>query len=721
MARFRWAFIGLFLSQAYFSLAAPTSPSQEPCAQVAAAQAKRRSEDPKAVNFTVSAELAHACLASVPFKSKDALQLIDGLSYFWDWQTTKDYLKNPPRGYRVPGTDLEGGLAKIRDKAARNRYRGELEFQTELDALVRTVHDGHFNLGMDLITTFTFTRSGLGPIASLSEDGKHFPKIYSLGRSGLDLFLSFSHIANIIVHKDDLQGRSTKPSAIKTIDGHDAVAWLAVYSYKQYFQDPDALYNGLLYNLPRTRVSANGAFWSTRAIDTGSKITVGFENGTTKGYENTATSTANFTGVKDGQTFYEKFCSGTTPAASLSEDSREKTFPYFTADPSSESSPIAATPRSIPLAEPIRESKDGAVAGYFLEGDHANVAVLSLRSFVGAASSNDPLSEYSDTITKFLEDCRKASKERLIIDVSGNRGGTIFLGYDAFKQLLPKGKIDTPMNLRAIEQFDIMGTKINYLLNNRTAPNSPAAERERNDIFDLNAYVDVDGKKFKSWPDYFGPDRVGTFNFTRLAYWDFNNIEMSLKSGGLIVSGYGNRSNIAPQAFKTENMVLVTDGICASTCAIFADLLNRNGIKSIATGGHPRAAPMQAVGGVKGTQVLSFKELWSEADLVFSKYSTPEEQHKLENTRLGMMVRRGKYVLGRLLDGGTGGRVNYRNAVWPSDPNRVPRQFVYEPADCRMWLTKDALVDVKRWWGTVAGSWWGNKSGCVPGSTPRPG
>ncbi|EEP79406.1 predicted protein [Uncinocarpus reesii 1704] len=694
MTRFNQAFFGLLLSQVSLGLA---SPSQEPCAQVAAAQQKQWQENPEAPNFTVSAGLAQACLASVPFKSKDALELIDGLGYFWDWQTTKDYVRNPPRGYLLPPTDLDGGLRRIRHKAARNGYKGELEFQLDLDTLVRSVHDGHFNLGLDLITTFEFRRSELGPLVSISENGRSFPKVYSLY---------------------DLQGRAKKPSAIRTIDGENAAKWLTEFSFKGSFQDPDALFNGVLYTLPRTRVSGLGSFLTSRAVLTGAKTSVRFENRTTMEYDNFARSSANFTGVTDGKSFYEKFCTPSVSAASLSSSS-EKHSPFMTADPGFESTTAVVAPRSNPDLEPIRESTDGAVAGYFLKGERSNVAVLYLRNFVGFALNADPLWEYSDTVTKFLADCREAKKEKLIIDVSGNRGGTIFLGYDTFKQLLPEGKIETPFNLRAIEQFDIIGTKVNRLLDNPSDPKAPAAERERNDIFDINSYVDVDGKKFDSWADYFGPEKVGRFKFANLAYWDFHNEEMSLKAGGLIVSGYGNRSDVAPQAFKTENMVLVTDGICASTCAIFADLLNRNGVKSIATGGHGRFGPMQAVGGVKGTQVLTFRELWDSAQRVFAEYSTPEEQQKLKNTQLGKMISKGKYVLERLLDGGHGGRVNYRNAVYPDDKDRVPRQYVYEPAHCRMWLTKEALLDTNRWWTTLANDWWGRKSRCVFGSRPK--
>lgn len=53
-----------------------------------------------------------------------------------------------------------------------------------------------------------------------------------------------------------------------------------------------------------------------------------------------------------------------------------------------------------------------------------------------------------------------------------------------------------------------------------------------------------------------------------------------LNSGGIDISGYLNRSNITTQPFKAENIVVVTDGYCASTCTIFSELMRQQGIFS---------------------------------------------------------------------------------------------------------------------------------------------
>src|SRR5690625_2184675 len=99
--------------------------------------------------FIVPASLAYDCLTSVPFKKEDAVRLLDGLSAFWEWQSTVDYLKNPPEGYMLPGTDIFAWLDDIRSKANADQYENEYAFQAEVRDLAVSVHDGHFTLELD--------------------------------------------------------------------------------------------------------------------------------------------------------------------------------------------------------------------------------------------------------------------------------------------------------------------------------------------------------------------------------------------------------------------------------------------------------------------------------------------------------------------------------------------------------------------------------------------
>ncbi|EFR00207.1 hypothetical protein MGYG_03210 [Nannizzia gypsea CBS 118893] len=692
MVRFYQAIAGLLLSTAGIISAVA------PCGQVAEAQKQQKQLDPNADKFNVTAHLAHECLVSVPFRLNDGLRLIDTLPLYWDWQSTQDFLADPPEGYPLPPTDLKRGLAKIRERAVRGGYRNEYEFQNDVESLVRSVHDGHFWLPLDLISFFIFRRTEIGSLVSLSDDGKKFPKLYS---------------------KNDLSESADAP-AIKTIDGQDAIQWMENSSLEGLQQDLDALYNGMFLNLPLNNESSLGAFRSRHGIYTGDNTKLVYEDGTTKEAENYAFFTQDLTGVTDGDSFYEKFCTGRDNSGDLlragKAEEKYKEHHFFIAGPipSQNSQPPAhVAARDLPpVPKPDYETPDGSLAGYFLDGQHSNTAILHLRNFGGEANTSQPLMDFSETTTKFLEGCRKTRKKKLIIDVSGNPGGVIFLGYDVFKQVLPEGKIETPSNMRAIEQLNITGSKINYLLSHPQDPKAPEAKTQRNDIFDIDVYTNTDGSKFPSWAALYGPEELPQGMFTHPTLWDLNNTEAS-ERGGIVVSGYGDRSHIAPQAFKTEDIVIVTDGICASTCSIFTDLMRRHGVKFIAVGGRPRPGPMQAVGGVKGAQVLNFGYLHHLATYIYDKLSTDEERLQLDKTQTGEMYNKGSYVLGRLHERGKDGTINFRNAVYTEDKQRIPRQFVYEPAECKMFFTREALFDPKAWWGRIAQSWWGDKSLCI--------
>lgn len=63
-----------------------------------------------------------------------------------------------------------------------------------------------------------------------------------------------------------------------------------------------------------------------------------------------------------------------------------------------------------------------------------------------------------------------------------------------------------------------------------------------------------------------------------------------------------------------------------------------------------------------------------------------------------------------------GARINFRNAVRDSDASQTPLQFVYEPANCRLFYTIDDMYDMTALWGRVYNATWGGAP-CVSGST----
>jgi hypothetical protein len=66
---------------------------------------------------------------------------------------------------------------------------------------------------------------------------------------------------------------------------------------------------------------------------------------------------------------------------------------------------------------------------------------------------------------------------------------------------------------------------------------------------------------------------------------------------GFTVTGYLDRTNFT-QPFAAEDIIMLYDGFCASTCASFSEFMRTQaGVKSIAMGGRPNDRQIQAIGG----------------------------------------------------------------------------------------------------------------------------
>ena len=203
-----------------------------------------------------------------------------------------------------------------------------------------------------------------------------------------------------------------------------------------------------------------------------------------------------------------------------------------------------------------------------------------------------------------------------------------------------------------------------------------------------------------------------------------------LNSGGIYVSGYLNRSNITTQPFAAEDIVVVYDGYCASTCTIFSELMTTQGhVKTIALGGRPNKDIIQAVGGVKGT--LTANRIIASYDRLTKYYIGTNDfpySYILYGVELPFKIQHyhdadyyNTTALGAYSDlplwRSTDSVVNARDGIGPHDPTQTPLQFIYQPADCRIYYTADMIVDETAVWKTVADVAFKGQTGhCVAGN-----
>ncbi|KAK5574253.1 hypothetical protein LTR43_000536 [Exophiala xenobiotica] len=710
------------LANALKPRATPTS-TNIACGYASSASQSYLSSHPSATAVEIPADLAYQCLKSVPNYQEPAIRLIDSLRTYLEFQSTIEYLQDPPSGFLFPAVDLYGELDKIRENVFGEQYESEYDMQLEITALLNTARDGHLSWQADLLGAFTFLRGGgsnLG-LVSVSEDGIESPQAY----------LASDLVANNVGLTKVQPVTVYTPSPVESIDGMDVVTFLLKQSMVGLSQDPDALWNQNFFQIGNrgTRNFVAPIYYP------GPVTNVTFCNGSTHQITNVARVNFPLDGIATGEEAYAAFCPGAlaSASASASATAAASSDALSTAIASSTEAPPSSP--TIPLYPyPAIKHSANSVAGYYLnDTGYTDVAVLQVQNF--EAADEDPLTysmEFQAVVQKFLNAAVKTGRRKLIIDLQGNPGGHVDLGTDLFAQLFPSIPPNSKSNMRDHLGFWILG---NVASSNATAATKTSDGGEDELVSELTymplsyqSVVTDNLKDFSDFNDFYGPNELYGGNFSSFFQNNYTDSSASDFDGtGIIVTGTNNRTNFR-QPFAAQDIVVIYDGYCASTCTVVSEYLKSlAGVQFIALGGRPQSGPMQAVGGVKGTQVFQFvPNLYQWLDL----WESPE------NNLLGLANGTiwDNFTLDPILrsqvgvtDAGTGGGVNGRNHFRFGDESETPLQFVYEAADCRMWWTREMLYDPVFLWKRVASMAFTERKGtqfnskyCVQGSTGHP-
>ncbi|KAL5086249.1 hypothetical protein Trisim1_009576 [Trichoderma cf. simile WF8] len=641
----------------------------EPCAEVSNLWAAQISSTALP---SVPASLAYACLNTIPLHKDAGIELIDSLEPYLEWQTDAAYKADPPADYFYPPHDIFKALAGVRADLVADKYTNEYEFQVDLYARVfAPAHDGHFVFYPDALTiAFEWTRAK--PIVSISENGRDLPVVK--------------------LYEDVAKNPKTAPTITK-INGIEASKYiLDTIAVASFNQDIDAAYNSMFYSKGFAAATGTQGYFSgggrIRYLYQGPETKFTFDNGTTATFENTASVKANMTGVVDGQSYFDTFCF-------LSVDFfRRSAVP---AEPATIGA--RAQPGQNPgYPVPVLATNDGIVSGYFLEGDGLeDVAVISVLTF---EPSSPP--QFQAVVQNFFAEAVAAGKSKLVVDFQGNPGGFIALGYDFYGQLFPHIRADGFSRWKLSPEFETIA----HAFSNATKGVNPYTEA---DIGKIQAYLtsenwrfDLDKKEqpFTSFADKFAPRVFHGTNYTDLMRWNWSDplISTNFSTGfGLGISGYGSRANLT-QPFLPENIVLLYDGSCASTCTLASEFLRINaGVKSVAFGGRPKKGPIQAVGGVKGSQVYQLTNIFQLAEQGIILGTSPANVEALQNVNPLPIVR------------STAGSVNVRDQILrPNLHDGLPAQFVVEHADCRLYWTAPMVNDITEVWKAAANAAFNN-------------
>jgi hypothetical protein len=495
------------------------------------------------------------------------------------------------------------------------------------------------------------------------------------------------------------------PSAVTEINGEDVYQYLETWSQLGQQQDPDSLYNTLMFSLAFA-VASNG--WQGYFGGSGrygleypgNSTVLTFENGTTITLITTATLLASFSGVTDGESFYQKFCTGPAPAVTASNASSTTFSAAPTATAAFSTTPATGYP------QPQIISSDETVSGYFLPTPHDDVAVLAMISF----EPNSP-QEFQYVVQTFLAMAKASGKKKLVVDVSANGGGNILLAYDTFRQLFPHTVQYGYNRWREHEAFNIITQQVASLIPADYNPDTAsdftinAFESPFNWRFDYS----VHDTPFSSYADKFAPHSYQGDNFTAITRWNLNDPLLTTNTTfgiGIEITGYGSRKNFT-KPFDADDIVLLYDGYCASSCTLFGEFMRLQGpVRSIALGGrHTNTGAMQGVGGTKGANSFAYDNILNIVQTTYGT-GTPEQQANwtVLTTYTDLPINRS-----------TDTSVNVRDDILPQDrEDGIPAQFVIEEADCRLYYTAEMITDMNCVWGAAADAAWGGAK-CVAG------
>jgi len=491
-------------------------------------------------------------------------------------------------------------------------------------------------------------------------------------------------------------------SVVKLINGVDAAEYVeSTINKAGYNQDVDSAYNSMFFEKANLAVSGSRGYFAdggrVRFVYQGPNTTFTFENGTVLTLENKASVKVPMTGVVDGESFYAAFCNP-DKAAITSDDAK---IASATIDAASDGVTVEGYP------DPVIITDDGIVSGYYLTGEgFEDVAVIVLLAF-----ENELPSEFQAVCADFFAEAAAAGKTKLVIDFQGNGGGYILQGYDFYRQLFPQVQEDGFSRWKGNDAY----ISIAEIVSEAVADLNPATSGDANLIsyyeswFNYRYDLNVSNENFLTFEDKFAPHVHRGTPYTSIMRWNLSDPLTTVNETfgmGMEISGYGSLANLT-QPFKAENIVMLYDGVCASTCTLASEMLRiHGGVKSVAFGGRPKAGPIQGVGGVKGAQVLQFSNIYGYATDALSETKDPVQRAALSRYS-DLPMRRS-----------TAAAVNVRDQILDAKSD-LPAQFVAEDVDCRLYWTLPMVQDVSEIWKATADAAF-NGAKCANGGISKP-
>jgi hypothetical protein len=358
---------------------------------------------------------------------------------------------------------------------------------------------------------------------------------------------------------------------------------------------------------------------------------------------------------------------------------------------------------------------DGIVTGYIY--DDISTGILSIPSFAQAGNSTE---YFQDAVGYFIGNATARNTSHIIIDLQQHTGGTIFLAFQTFKQFFATIDPYAASRIRSHHLANVLGNTYTEWWDGLEKDLSDDGKASQYEYYASSEWVvtnrinTVTETNFTSWEQYSSPaGPVSNHNDTFSVSQRYNLSDEVFDGSAFdnwIPFGYGIATPDQPlqsyQHWKPQDIVILTDGLCSSACALFVEMMTHQaGVRTMAVGGRPMTGPMQAVSGTRGARAYSADAI--DEDISYVDYTVDNEAvyKSLPNrSDTGMWV--------------TFAGFNIADQTRKDDP--VPLQFKYEAADCRLYYTLANVYNMTQLWRDVSNAAWRDTSLCVEESTGYP-
>ncbi|KAK8119573.1 Peptidase S41 family protein ustP [Apiospora kogelbergensis] len=633
------------------------------------------------------------CLRSIPFYSDPALRFLNYYNTTLQFQSTLAFLKTPPGGYQQPAIDVGDILHRIENNVTAGAYRYQYEFEVDLQKLVLAIHDAHVNLDIGITSPFVY--GSPYSISSVSLDGKEPPKIYLTED----------------IQNAQLDGWSWTPSPISQINDIDVVEFLTDFASLNSvgYVENHAEWNALMGH-PAQDIQG----WPSvcKPLET---VWISFYT-----YPR---ETGPIATVGDMYNFFALGLypsvngSAAHPAAESNTVAKKRAIDDVESVPSGDDgSWYAESNGAYPKHSDVHQSDllvsgGGVVTGYYLH--ELSTGVLSLPTF---SQYGDYLRNFTQSVQEFVEGAARNNLSKIIIDLQQNSGGQVVLVMDTFLRFFPGREPFFGSRRRSHRLANIVGNATTSWWNTLNATSDEDYSDWEAGLVDewvITPRVNTESKKnFASWDEYAGPKHYLGDEFTLVEKYNLTDdyFIYEMFAGNLPLDYLVDTGNTYVQHWEPKDVVLLTDGLCSSACALFVELMTRKGARTVVMGGRPDSGPMQAASGSRGARAYSSTAL--DADFAVAGIVDEVANQTLPNIPSNGVMR----------DPGlwSSAYFNLRDQIREEELKSdaaVPLQFRYEAADCRLYYTLRNLYNMTQQWTDVHEAVWGEGPRCVAGST----